>query len=640
MSTSPEEREIPSTRDASRAEPSRRGPSARALLLLGELPPLDLRIVGRTLLHAGIVGVVAGLVGAAFLAALEIAQRYLLGSAGFEPIRARGETFTVAGTSAAFRPWLLAILPAAGGLVSGVLTWWLAPEASGGGGDAAIEAYHHGGVIRRRVIPVKVVAAVVTLSSGGSGGREGPTMQIGAAIGSLIGRWLPTRRAERRVLLVAGIAAGIAAVFRTPLGAALLATEMLYRDDVEADALVPSIFASVVAYSVVIAVFGETTLFGPLPRFGFRPAHLPLYGVAAMLVSVAAVLFVRLLRYVQRTSAGVGLPVWARPALGGLLMGCTGTGLVLWMSHAHGPTAGGFGVFGGGYGALQVAITGADWLPAGASVVALLVAVAALKMLASALTIGSGAAAGDFAPSLVMGGLLGSAFGHGARLLLHDPTIQPGTFALIGMGTFYGGLAHAPLAALVLVAELAGSYDLLVPMMLATGIAYIALRKHSLYTAQVPNRAASPRHPRPAVADDPVRLSGREVVGLLVRPELPPLGDHLPLSAVADLARGARRQRVVVIRGPVGARGLLELDLLQQLPASELAWMRATDAMVPFTALDEHATWGEVASVLERCGLSQVPIVSEGEVVGWVGDHELRLALVDAAGQGPVEREP
>jgi CIC family chloride channel protein len=162
------------------------------------------------------------------------------------------------------------LVPALGGLASGLLTGALAPEAAGGGGDAAIEAYHHGGLVRRRVIPVKAVAAILTLASGGSGGREGPTMHIGAAVGAAVARLLPTSRAERRVLLVAGIAAGISAVFRTPLGASLLASEMLYRDDFEADALVPSIFASVVAYSVVIALFGETTLFGALPRFRFR----------------------------------------------------------------------------------------------------------------------------------------------------------------------------------------------------------------------------------------------------------------------------------------------------------------------------------------------------------------------------------
>lgn len=597
---------------------------------MGEDAPLDLRIVGRTLLQAGLVGVVAGLIGAAFFASLEVAQRFLMsGLAGFATLRARGERFEAPRVVGMFRPWMLAALPALGGLASGLLTAKLAPEASGGGGDAAIEAYHHGGLVRRRVIPVKWLAAILALSSGGSGGREGPTMQIGAAVGAAVARLLPTSRAERRVLLVAGIAAGISAVFRTPLGAALLATEMLYRDDFEAEALVPAIFASVVSYSIVIALFGETTLFGHLPKFGFRPAHLPLYALVAVVVSIAAVAFVRLLRAVQRVSARLRVPAWVRPGLGGALVGVIGTALAWWMARYHGLAAQGFGVFGGGYGVLQIAITGADWLPTGGRVVALLVAVAALKMLASALTIGTGAAAGDFAPSLVIGGLLGSAFGEAARLVLGDPTIQPGAFALVGMGTFYGGLAHAPLSALVLVAELAGSYDLLVPMMLAIGIAYVALRRHSLYLAQVASRASSPsRAPRPA-GDLPQALGLHAVRDLLVAPELGSFGDHAALAELAEAARAARRQRVVLVHGAGGPRGLVELEVLQQVPRSELAWMKATDAMVPLAALGPRATWGEVAELLERCGVSQIPIMQEGEVLGWVGDRELRRAVLD-----------
>jgi CIC family chloride channel protein len=249
-------------------------------------------------------------------------------------------------------------------------------------------------------------------------------------------------------------------------------------------------------------------------------------------------------------------------------------------------------------------------------------------MLASALTIGSGAAAGDFAPSLVMGGLIGSAFGHGARMVLGDPSIQPGAFALVGMGTFYGGLAHAPLSALVLVAELAGSYDLLVPMMLAIGIAYVALRKHSLYPAQVPNRAASTRHLQPP-AEELQALRGRRVADLLVAPELGPVESHAPLSLLAEAAGSAQRQRVAMVRGPAGPEGLIELEVVLEVPPSERSWMRASDAMVPFAALGVGATWSEVARVLERCGVSQVPVVVEGDVVGWVGDHELRLALLD-----------
>ena len=244
------------------------------------------------------------------------------------------------------RLWALALLPALGALASGLITSFFAPEAAGGGGEAAIEAYHHGGTIRARVIPAKGVAAVLALSSGGSGGREGPTMQIGAAIGAAVARLLPTSRAERRVLLVAGIAAGLSAVFRTPLGAALLASELLYRDDFGSDALVPSIFASVIAYSVVIGFFGEHRLFSHLPRFPFTLFHLSLYAAAAVVVSLAAATFLSLLRFVQRRTSRMRIPMWLRPAAGGLLMGLVGAALVTVVERWHGVEARGFGVFG------------------------------------------------------------------------------------------------------------------------------------------------------------------------------------------------------------------------------------------------------------------------------------------------------
>src|SRR5262249_53350350 len=144
----------------------------------------------------------------------------------------------------------------------------------------------------------------------------------------------------------------------------------------------------------------------------------------------------------------------------------------------------GLGILGGGYGGAQAAIVGADWMPAGWGAVELLLALCAVKLAASCLTIGTGGSAGDFAPSLVLGGLFGGAFGRAAQLILHDPSIDPGAFALVGMGSFYGGVAHVPVSALILVSELAGSYDLLVPLMLAEGVAFVVLRRASLYSAQ------------------------------------------------------------------------------------------------------------------------------------------------------------
>jgi CIC family chloride channel protein len=468
--------------------------SSRALpVVFAQDGPLDLRILGRAVLQAVAVGVACGLIGALFLALLDRTQHLLLESlAGYIPLRAQGEARLAVGAAPLFRPWILVVLPALGGLGCGLVTL-RAPEARGGGGNPMIRAFHQGGgIIQARLIPLKMLASILTLGSGGAGGREGPTMLVGGAVGSLVGQLLPVGVRERRILMLAGVAAGISAVFRTPLGAALLAVEVLYRDGFESDALIPAVLASVVSYSVVISIHGQTTLFGHAGAFPFVPAHLPLYALLALMVSLLALAFLFTMGLVRRTVGRLPIPRWTHPALGGLTLGVLITPVLMLAGPRIGTEGQGLGMLGGGYGAVQLAISGAAWLPGGWPAVVLLAGLAVTKVVASSLTIGSGGSAGDFAPSLAMGGLLGGAFGCAARLLLADPRIDPGAFALVGMGAFYGGVAHVPLSALVLVCEMAGNYDLLVPLMLALGISSVILRNHSLYEAQVPTQHHSP----------------------------------------------------------------------------------------------------------------------------------------------------
>ena len=255
-------------------------------------------------------------------------------------------------------------MPAVGALLAGAVSVWLAPETRGGGSDAIIEAFHYKqGRVRKRVAFVKAVVSILTLGSGGSGGREGPTMQMGGALGSLVGQVLRSTDRERRILLVAGTAAGMAAVFRTPLGAALLAVEILHRDDFEADAIVPSVLASVVSYSVFIAIFGERTLFSHAPSYPFVPQHLPLYALLALVVSFVASTFLSTLRWVQRMTAKVRVPDWCKPGLGGLALGVFATPMIVVIGPHLGQPGQGLGILGGGYGAAQLAITGADLVP-------------------------------------------------------------------------------------------------------------------------------------------------------------------------------------------------------------------------------------------------------------------------------------
>jgi chloride channel protein, CIC family len=596
--------------------------------------PLDFQILGRILLHALAIGLACGLMGAAFFAGLEWTQKYLLENAtGYEMLRAHGEQVVGATEPHPFRPALLLVLPAIGALLGG-LVMRLAPETRGGGGDQMIQAFHHqGGVVRRRVIGVKALASILTLGTGGSGGREGPTMQIGAAIGSLVGQLLRVSVRERRLLMVAGVAAGMAAVFRTPLGAALLAVEVLYRDDFEADALIPAILASVTAYSVVISIFGESTLFARAPGYPFHAAHLPLYGLLAVIVALAASAFTATLHGVERLASRLPVPAWARPGVGGLALGILVVPLLVGFGGRLGMPGRGLGLLGGGYGAAQMAITGAPWLPTGWGGVQILLLLAMAKLLASSLTIGTGGSAGDFAPSLVIGGILGGAFGRAAQLLLGDPRLDPGAFALVGMGTFYGGIAHVPLSSLILVSELAGSYDLLVPLMLAEGIAFVALRNRSLYRAQVRTKSESPVH-RPTPSQE--QLAAVRVGSVMTLP-----ASYVTFAPAAPAAEVAARlsentwQDAFPVVGPEGRLlGLVTSESIRVLltEGEPAGWAIAADLMQPAVSFRPDDDLQHAAQVLVESGLREAPVVDPGgAIVGFLEEEAVIRAYVAAS---------
>jgi chloride channel protein, CIC family len=596
-------------------------------------PQIDLKNIGRMLLHAAAVGAAAGLTGSLFFYALEHVQYWAVELfTGYRPLRAFGETVVEATASTTFRPWLLVIVPGLGALLGGLVTMF-APETQGGGSDETLNVFHNkGGLVRRRVFWVKFIASTLTLGSGGSGGREGPTMQIGGAIGSLVGRYLRVTARERRLLLIAGVAAGMAAVFRTPLGAALLAVEILYRDDFETDALIPALLASVVAYSVFISLMGEQTLFAHAPHYPFVPAHLPWYALLALLLALLAGGFVSLLQLVQKYSLALGLPVWLRPALGGLALGICATPVVMFIGPMLGQPGQGLGIFGGGYGAAQVAITGANWLPSGWWGAGLLLMVGLMKIVSTSLTVGTGGSAGDFGPSLVMGGLFGGAFGRALELTLHDPRIDPGAFALVGMGTFYGGIAHVPVSSLVMVCELAGSYDLLVPLMLAEGVAFIALRKRTLYHAQVRTRRESPAHRDELVmfglqdmkAGD-VTLRDRSYVSFQ---------PATPATEVIRKIADSSWQDMFPVLGPEGQMvGMVSAEVARSLAAergAELVTL-AADLMAPAVSVPASESLHTAMDLMLTHHLREIPVTSEGgKIIGFLDESDITQAYMKA----------
>jgi CIC family chloride channel protein len=598
--------------------------------------PLDLRLVSRTLLHAALVGLGAGLLGVGFFFGLEYAQFLILESAvGYQPLRASGEDVVMHGSTTEFRWWLLLFVPALGALAAGWLTRF-APEIAGGGGDAMIHAYHEReGAVRRRVITLKPLASILTLGTGGSGGREGPTMLMGAALGSLTGRLLKVSSREARVLMLAGVAAGIAAVFRTPLGAALLAVEVLYQDDFESEALIPAVLASVIAYSVSISLSGHSSLFGVLPTFEYHIGHLPLYALLALLLALLARLLIAALALVRRAVARIPGPAWTRPAYGGAALGVLAVAAIFLLGDLTGSVGHGLGILGGGYGAAQIAFTGASWLPVGWAAVQLLAILVVLKLVATAMTIGSGGSAGDFAPSMAIGGLAGGAFGLAAQIVLEDPTLQPGAFALIGMGAFYGSIAHVPLAALVLVSEMAGSYELTVPMMLSLGIALLALRRHTLYPAQPRARATSLNPPGGTLA----RLRVADVLDRttsVARVERnTPAGELMRLAHV-----NADQDLFPVFDGDVLC-GVIVVDDLRAVGADHSLETSqvAADLMRPPVTIVSHAPLQRAVELLLHHGVRELVVIDENDrMLGLLDEHDVSRAALRVAASTTADR--
>lgn len=216
----------------------------------------------RLLVYAALVGVLGGLGAQLFVYILDWGERLFMGGiAGYAPPAAG-----VLHPAPHFGPWGLWLIPAAttaGGLLCGLLVYSLAPEAEGHGTDAAVEAYHRrGGKVRPIVPAVKAVASAITIGSGGAAGREGPTAQIAVGAGSVLCDLLRLPDAERRILVLSGMAAGLSAIFRSPLGMAIFAVEILYAGPAfEFEALHFTLVASVVAYAVNGLFVGWTPIF-------------------------------------------------------------------------------------------------------------------------------------------------------------------------------------------------------------------------------------------------------------------------------------------------------------------------------------------------------------------------------------------
>ena len=489
------------------------------------LQGLFLGINPRTIyLYSIVIGLLSGLGAILFNELLHAAIDITMGSWARLPLPPlHGETPEHALPIGPTRRWLLLLLPVAGGLISGLLVKTLAPEAEGTGTDGYIDAFHNkAGSMRRRVPWVKSLATLATISSGGSAGKEGPIAQIGAGIGSAIGRYLKMGARARRTMMVAGAAGGLGAIFRAPLGGALTAVEVLYKEDLETDALMPAILSSVTAYTLFCSVNGFEHVFSYGGGSFESPVQLLFYAVLGLACSGAGYLFVHFLHGSKRVFFDrLPLNKYLIPPIGGLLVGIVG--------FAY-PQA-----MGQGFGYVQQLILHHPIGGVEASV-GFLAALAMLKIATTSFTISSGGSGGVFAPSLFIGAMLGGCVGSLSHQLFPAlvPDVTP--FVVVGMGAFFAGVANAPIASLLMVCELTGAYELLPPLMVVALVALVTSRRWSIYTNQVNNKFSTKAHLWEMNPNILKRVTiGDAMRGVYDRSGI--ISPNLPLAKVESIAR-------------------------------------------------------------------------------------------------------
>jgi CIC family chloride channel protein len=574
---------------------------------------VDLYNFGRWLVLALMVGMVAGLGGALLTWGIDGLSSGLLGGiVGFR-VPGHGESTTIT-WSLPERPWLLLLVLPLAGLLVGRVVQSFAPEAEGHGTDAVVDAYHRGrAVLRKRVVPVKLVASILTIGSGGSAGREGPVAQVGAGFGSYLADLLHLGYHDRRILVVSGIAAGIGGMFRAPLGAALFAVEVLYSDpDFESEALIPAIISSIVSYVVVASLTGWDAIFHTANVRFVRPHELLAYLVLGMVVAAVGYIYVKVFYGMRdKVFRPMPIPAWTKPAVGGLLLA------VLAVAVPQ--------VLGGGYGWLQLTMD--NQLP-----LKILVLLLPAKILATSFTISSGGSGGVFAPSLVIGGVTGAIFADLSGRVA--PQLTPPTTAcvLVGMGGFFAGAAKVPIASLIMVSEMSGSYGLLVPMMLVSSVAYLLTRGVSIYEAQVPGRIDSPAHLGEFQIDVLERLKVDEVMDRDQEVISVPAGT--PFESVLDLVADTDQYAFPVVEDDGEVEGMFSINDVRRVMATPEVWplLVASDLGVTARGMaylvpdDDLHTAVQRFTALQREILPVLESAPPSPVIGLLRHHQVMEA--------------
>ena len=512
--------------------------------------------------------------------------------------------------------WIL-IIPALGGIVVGPIIYFFAPEAKGHGVPEVMQALLlKGGNIRARVAFIKTIASSISIGTGGSVGREGPIIQIGSSIGSMLGQFLRVPTKRLKTLVGCGAAAGIAAAFNAPIAGALFAVEIILMDFAIAQ-FSPIVISSVMATVVSHTFTGKFAAF-EVPKYQLvTPHEIGLYFILGALAGVVSYLFIKLLYWCEDLFDNkMKLPEYVKPAIGGLLVGVIALGTPQ--------------VMGVGYDTINVALYGKMvWYVA----IALIFA----KIVATSVTLGSGGSGGIFAPSLFMGAMLGYAFGYAVHSLFPNATATPGAYALVAMGGLVAGTTRAPITAIIIVFELTNDYSIILPLMVTCIISLILssrLTRESIYTLKLLLRNIGIKEGME------VNVMESLFVKELVRSDVDAIADSENFNQVVNKILKGKSPELPVVDKNNNVKGIVSIydvkDHFFEKEELKNLLVAADIANTNFETLPVESNCQVALDKMSRYDLEGLPVVSEEEGNRFLG-YLWRKDIQDAY-QKEIER--
>lgn len=525
------------------------------------------------------------------------------------------------------------LVPLIGALLGGAMIAWFAAETKGHGVPEVMQAMVlKGGRIRSRVVVAKVITSALCIGTGGSAGREGPIVQVGAALGSSMGQVLRLSDERIKNLVACGAAGAIAATFNAPIAGVAFAIEVLMSE------LQVRMFGSVVIASVSASIVSQMYL-GDNPAFSVpsyamqSPLAIIFFLLLGLAAALAAIMFIRMLGWFEVKFDNWRFPLFLKPAVGALLLGLLGMGYLYLSGNSESAAAGNTAgqelaarmpyFYGTGFHFMEEALQGKVAFP----VLALLIVI---KPLATSFTLGSGNSGGVFAPSLFIGAMLGGTMGHIFTTIHPDISGPPGAYALVGMAAVFAAAARAPLTALLIVFEMSNDYAMILPLMVATVTASTFaqwLYPESIYTHKLTRRGIRFVQGRDMDVMQAVAVS--EVMNRT--PEV--VHRQMPL---ADLYR--KFQETNYLGFPVldeqdhlwGIVTLQDMERVLSDNTVQLRGLTVEDVAVPepVTIFPDEPIWTAIQKMAPR-GLARLPVVSRdgsGRLLGLISRSEILRA--------------